>query len=69
MATTKKFQITAIRSDSTTYTITINNPKPGITVAEVQNFLEGYGSAYVDEPILKTAKYIDTSDTFVYPVS
>ena len=69
MAATRKFQITAFKSDSTNYSVTIANPKNGITEQEVRDYLSKYDELYGDDTTLKTARYIDTSDTFVYPVS
>lgn len=69
MATTKKFQMTALKSDSSSFSTTVPNPKDGITQNEVTNFLNGYAQATDDSLTLKTAKYIETSETYIYPVS
>ena len=68
----RKFQITALKvngAETSTYSLTISNPKDGITVNEVTNFINGYATAYGVSMNLKTAKYIDSSDTYVYPAS
>ena len=69
MATSTKFQITATKADASNLSVTVPNPKANITKANVESFLEGYGVAYEDDPVLKTAKYIQTSETYVYPVA
>lgn len=63
----RTFQITATKADASNLSVTVPNPKDGITKTDCDNFLEKYGELYVDDPVLKTAKYVDTSETFVYP--
>lgn len=67
MATTRKFSIAATKNDGDSLSITISNPNDSITAALVNTFADKYDELYTEAINVKTAKYVDTSDTFIIP--
>lgn len=67
-----KIDMTAIdldSGDSKNISITIANPNTSTTTQQLQNFCTAYGNAYGFNVTLKKAKYVDTSDTVIYPAT
>ena len=66
----KKFTIsfnTGSGVDIKNVTVTVSNPKNGITDNEVVALQQNLGTVYDTDFTLKTAKYVETSETYVYP--
>lgn len=69
MAIKRKFEISATKNDGSSLGITISNPNDKITATLVNSFGDAYDEAYTEAITIKTAKYVDSSDTFIIPAS
>ena len=62
------FKMQFKRTDDSTYSINITNPKAGISTSDVQNFTNALDDCNGDADLVK-AYYETTSDTTVWPVA
>lgn len=62
---TKKYQIGLTDSDGAS-TLTISNPKSGITKTEVDAFASAYGQAIGDDVTATFGRYISTYDDYTF---
>ena len=68
MASKTVFKIQFKRSDDSTYSVNITNPKDGISTADVQQFTNALDDCNGSAHLVK-AYYETTSDTTVWPVA